>query len=429
MDRLQAPEERSWLQHPVRWFVQKTICISLAAWVVTLPLRLMYFNMMTPLAPLASVALLPAVWLVLMAGLPGTLLAPFLGGYVQPLLTTAAVGARAVAWVAGLLAHVPGVAFHVPPPGWTWAILCYALLAAFAWRVPLRLNARRVAALALVPAVVYLGCVWHRSAPSHPRVAMLSVGMGNCVLVQFPDGKNLLFDAGSAWRPEVGSRVIAPALWSLGVRRLDCVVLSHGDADHYNGFADLARRIRVGRLALSPYFEQDEGAADCLREVSTGSVEVLRIGAGDRIAGFSGTEIAVLWPPRQPGLAKKLSSNERSTLLRVRIGDCGTVLLTGDFGQRAGALLLREEPDLAADVLQVPHHGLPDPIAAQLADAIMPGVAMIPGGERAANPSPYAAAGARLLATDDCGMITVELIPGEPPRVSTFLQGKASPDL
>jgi len=424
LDRLQAPEERSWYQHAVRWVIQKTLAISFAAWLAALPLRLLHFNMMTPLAPFISVLLLPVVWLVLITGLPGALLAPFIGGYAQPLLVTAAFGARVMDWISSLLAHLSWMVFYLPPPGWGWVILCYLILAAIALRKRLRLNARRVLILGLIPALLYLGFVWRRPAPAHVRVSLLSMGNGNCVLVRFPDGKNLLFDAGSRRQRDPGARSIVPALWSLGVRRLDLVILSHDDSDHYNGFAESARRIRVGRLAVSQHFGRKAEALELLRASAARGMEIVDIGEGDWIAGFTGAEIEVLWPPRKLRLPKKLSSNELSVVLRIRTKDGQTVLLTGDFGRRAVPLLIGREPDLRADLLQVPHHGLADPAAPRLAAAIEPKVALIPGGRLAESPSPYAAHGARLLSTDSCGMITVELGGRQSRWIQTFLREK-----
>jgi len=425
LDRLQAPEERAWQQHPIRWFLQKAVSVAIAAWVVTLPLRLIHFGMMTPLAPLASIVLLPAVWLVLVAGLPGTLLLPLIGGYAQPLLITASFGARVMAIIARGLAQIPGVAFHIPPPGWGWVVLCYVILAAMACRAALRLNARRMVILALIPAFAYLGFVWHRPAPPEPRVVVLSVGSGNCVLVQFPSGKNLLFDAGSSRWPEVGERIIVPALWSLGVRRLDLVILSHGDTDHYNGFADVAKCIRIGRLAVSPRFERNRATETVLQEAVDRDIEVMRIGCGDQITGFPRVEMDVLWPPRDFEALRKFSPNELSAVLRIQTENDGHILLTGDFGERAASFLLREDHDLAADVLQVPHHGLRDAAALRLASAITPTVAVIPGGLHAENPSPYSAHGGKVFSTDSDGMVTVDLPPDESPRVSAFLKKRA----
>jgi len=114
----------------------------------------------------------------------------------------------------------------------------------------------------------------------------------------------------------------------------------------------------------------------------------------------------------------KWTDNELCAVVRVRTAE-GVVLLTGDFGHGSAGLLIRQNPDLAADVLQVPHHGRADPDAAQLAEAVRPAVAIIPGGRDAQAAPFYARTSKNLLATDDCGMISVELNGGEP-RIETF---------
>ena len=160
-------------------------------------------------------------------------------------------------WACRTAAPLPGAHVYLPPPGWPILLLCYAVFAAIAYRAELRLTRTRIAGLMLIPALAYLGFVWRQPPPRHTQVAAISVGRGNCILTRFPDGRSVLFDAGSAGRAdEIAERVIAPALWSLGVRRLDLLILSHGDSDHYNGAEELARRMRVGRVAVTRLFRR-----------------------------------------------------------------------------------------------------------------------------------------------------------------------------
>lgn len=69
------------------------------------------------------------------------------------------------------------------------------------------------------------------------RVLFLDVGQADATLVQLPNGRSMLVDAGGTIRGgyDVGTRVVAPALWAAGVRRLDYLVLTHGDPDHIGG--------------------------------------------------------------------------------------------------------------------------------------------------------------------------------------------------
>jgi competence protein ComEC len=427
LKQLEMPGGRSWPYYLSHARYKSIACAALVVWLTTAPLIAQRFGTFTPIAPIASTLLLPLLPVTVVAGLAGALLGLFSAVAAQPLLWVAGGCAHALEWACGAAARLPGVCVYLPPPGWAMILLCAAVFAAIAYRAELGLTrpprraSRRVAALTLLPAFAYLIFVWPQSSVRHLRVDAISVGRGNCILTRFPDGRSLLFDAGSAGRADdIAERVIVPALWSLGVRRLDLLVLSHGDSDHYNGAEELARRMHVGGVAVTnyfDYFEYQPGPKRLIENLSNAGIPVTRFGAGDRVAGFAGAEIAALWPP--PSVPKlKWTDNELCAVVRVRTPE-GVVLLTGDFGHGSAGLLIRRNPDLAADVLQVPHHGRADPDAAQLAEAVRPAVAIIPGGQDAQAAPFYARTSKNLLATDDCGMISVELNGGEP-RIETF---------
>lgn len=68
-------------------------------------------------------------------------------------------------------------------------------------------------------------------------VHFMDVGQGDSILVQLPDGKNMLIDGG-----EKGSeKVTVPYIKSLGITVLDYVVATHSDSDHIGGLDDVIK--------------------------------------------------------------------------------------------------------------------------------------------------------------------------------------------
>ena len=103
-----------------------------------------------------------------------------------------------------------------------------------------------------------------------------------------------------------------------------------------------------------------------------------------------------------------------------------TFLLTGDIEKETEARLVREEPDLRADVLKVAHHGSRTSSTADWLARVKPQHAII----SAADPSPFGhphpevierlqGAGAQLWATGKCGAITIST-DGTDLQVSSF---------
>ena len=159
----------------------------------------------------------------------------------------------------------------------------------------------------------------------------LDVGQGDATLVQIPDGRAMLVDAGGIAGSgfDIGERVLAPALRAFGVRTLDTLVLTHGDPDHIGGAPSALRRFGPGVLwegvPVPPHVK--------LRELETGAVEagaVLRtVQAGDRERDGP-MEIRVLHPPL-PGWERQRVRNEDSVVLELRMGAV-SIVLPGDIG-------------------------------------------------------------------------------------------------
>ncbi len=81
------------------------------------------------------------------------------------------------------------------------------------------------------------------------RVTFLDVAQGDATLIRFPDGRAWLVDTGGALgRFDIGTRIVSPALWALGLRRLSTLVLTHGDRDHIGGAHAMLRDFRPAEV-------------------------------------------------------------------------------------------------------------------------------------------------------------------------------------
>ena len=133
----------------------------------------------------------------------------------------------------------------------------------------------------------------------------------------------------------------------------------------------------------------------------------------------------MLWPADLTPVNE--ASNDDSLVLRLEDGSV-RFLLAGDIQKKVEQRLVKEDAEIAADFLKVPHHGSKTSSTPDFVAAVAPKVAVVSAGE--ANPfghpaagtiERYAQAGVRLLRTDHDGAVTA-LTDGHGLTVSTFAE-------
>src|SRR5207248_4765667 len=186
--------------------------------------------------PLMAVAQIASMALVPLALVSSH--AAYVAGFIAHL------GAAGLVRSAELVRFAPIVAFRVAPPSW-WVVAIYSVSLVVWWQ------ARKTNVLSAISAIsalaVLFSAIWMLAEPwawlaargdRRLHVSFLDVGQGDSAFVRLPHGATLLVDAGGlagASTFDIGDRVVAPVLRAAGVRRLDYLVLTHGDPDHIGG--------------------------------------------------------------------------------------------------------------------------------------------------------------------------------------------------
>lgn len=358
---LRAMARPAWLNVLIEagWIVAAFYAVNAILLIVNAPLIASVQNVVPPIGllmgpPVIFFAMLSMIFgfAVLLIGLVSPLLAaPF------ALITGACLSlARSIVELAD---SVPGGTIYVPNIPIAWLVPFYMLLVTMVlldarWLKPL------LAAL-LVWTILGLA-VCGRGTSDELRITFLAVGHGGCTVLEAPDGRVIVYDAGTMAGPDAVRRTIAPFLWHRGIRRIDELILSHADLDHFNGVPQLLRRFPVGRCTLTPSFAEKPTpeVAEALAALARHGVPRHLAMAGDEFEAGT-VRLNMLHPPRHGPAG---SENERSLVMLVRHGS-HTILLTGDL-EKAGTTMLLAQPPIAADVLMAPHHGSPTALPAAL---------------------------------------------------------------
>jgi competence protein ComEC len=243
-------------------------------------------------------------------------------------------------------------------------------------------------------------------------VTFLDVGQGDSILVQFPTGQSLLVDAGgSATGFDIGTRVVRPALWALGVRHLDWLAVTHGDIDHAGGALSIVNELGAREVWEGVPVMRNE----TMQRLRAG--EQARGGAWVRLAAGQTLEVGsaaieVLNPP-VPDWERPATRNDDSIVMRMSFGDV-SVMLTGDISA-AVERTLPMATRARLRVLKAPHHGSRTSSSAALVGGWLPQAVIVSvgRGNTFGHPSPdviarYAQYGVDVFRTDKDGAITLE---------------------
>jgi competence protein ComEC len=380
--------------------------MSGVVWLANVPLLASRFHLFSPIVVPLTVVLNPAATIALIAGL-GLLLVdgwlPWLGGVFAKVC---GFGIAAMDWSVELGSRVPwGYLYVSGPPSW-WLMGFYTGMLGI-----LLFRPRGVARLRwAVAGVAWLGLDFAvpalRPVPNTLQCQILAVGNGSAAILRLPTGRCVLIDAGQISGPQVGSQIIAPTLWSLGINRVDAVFISHADVDHYNGLPQLSERFPIGVAYVPPHFAHlDQEPVRLVSEVLRRAHVPIRVCfADDRFDLGGGVTARVLHPPAEFGG----SDNEQSLVLLVEYQG-QRILFPGDL-EGAGLNRLLTTNRTSVDVLVSPHHGSRRANPPQLIDWCSPKLVVVSQGRprSGATLDTYHVAGVRVLTTNECGAVTLD---------------------
>ncbi|KAA2284432.1 DNA internalization-related competence protein ComEC/Rec2 [Arenimonas fontis] len=376
-------------RHPLRGLVWAQVVATAGL----SPLTVWFFRQASLAGPLANLAGIPWISLVVVpAALSGLLLAPLHEGAAGWAWRVAAAAMELLWQLLERVAQWPAAFVWLPEPD--LAGLALALAGAFWLTLPRGVPGKPLALL------LWLPMLWPRQdlpAAGEVDIVQFDVGQGLAVLVR-TQRHALLYDAGPAPSRglDTGEAVVLPALRAMGMRRLDMLVLSHGDNDHAGGAAAVRRGLPVARV-LAPRGWAHGGMAPCL--------------AGERWH-WDGVDFDWLHPP----LHLPYLRNDSSCVLRIRASG-RQALLPGDIGRQVEARLARHA-DIGSDLLLVPHHGSDSSSSLDFLAAVRPRLALLSAGRdnRFGFPKPvvlgrYARYGVGLLDSAGHGSLRIRLGP------------------
>ncbi|MDR1289590.1 MAG: ComEC/Rec2 family competence protein [Planctomycetaceae bacterium] len=192
---------------------------------------------------------------------------------------------------------------------------------------------------------------------------VFAVGHGNCVLIATPSKKLIVYDVGCITSSRRAANTLSRGVWSLGKMKIDAVMISHPDSDHFNGLAKVIERFEVGVVLVSPYMflqpadkehSQSYDAAMQLKELlQKRGIPIIEVGEGDDLSKYGLPNTTIIHPPKR-GFTNK-NSNASSLVLRFEHRGV-SALLPADLDNVTNTSFFDRRIE-QVDIMMIPHHG------------------------------------------------------------------------
>jgi len=361
-----------------QWFCTALV-VSIVAWLIATPIAVWHFGMISPLGIVLSVVAVPLSAVILMLGYIKIVLSAILPSAALLLGIPLALGADVLLSLVMTADKLPLAVVQVPPPSSMWTLL--AIAAVMWWCLARSKPACRFARISIFILAIWL-CLpllpINFTGRSALRIDMFAVGDGSCYVLR-QGGSTVVFDAGSSTDLNAGRRSIIPAMRRLGVHAIDAIAISHANLDHYSAVLELAGEFNIRELLVAPQLlaevENDPlgPISHVLAGLSRNRVTITPIHRGST-RDFGGMK----WTWLHPGPDDSFSLvNDRSQVIRVDSND-KCVLLCGDIQRTAMAELLSHtnQPQLIADVMELPHHGSHHEAAVEFVSIVKPSLVL-----------------------------------------------------
>lgn len=206
------------------------------------------------------------------------------------------------------------------------------------------------------------------------KFSVLDIGQGDALYIESPTGKQVLVDGGPNKNlMKQITKVISPY-----DRRIDVLVVTNPDRDHYEGFIPLLDKYSVD-LLLEPGTTNKYPAYKVFRDkIEKLGVKRMLARKGQIIELGGGAYLEVLFPDRD---VSEMSPNDGSIVMKLVYGET-SVMLQGDSTSRMEQYLRGSvsSTTLKSNILKAGHHGSRTSSSIGYVKAISPDLVVVSSG-------------------------------------------------
>ena len=362
--RLGRYKKKHYIGKLVRGFAA-SLSASLGAVSLTTPLCAYYFGCVSLISPLTNLLTLWMVTFVFYGIMAACAIGAVSFAAGQVVAWVVSWGIRYIVVLCKLLSKIPLAAVYTQSRYIViWLVFLYLLLILLV--ILRRKKPTLVVSFAVFGLCAALLADWIPPMTDACRMTVLDVGQGQSIILQ-SEGRTFLVDCGGSYADDAAD-IAAEKLLSMGISRIDGLILTHYDLDHAGGAEQFLTRIQVDMLLL-PVWDEEEMLAQRLS-----SHEQAILVDKDLLLEYDTSKLTIFTSE------SKDSGNESSLCVLFQAGNCD-ILITGDRSASGERALLQKTQLPQLEVLVAGHHGSKNSTGQELLNATKPQVVVISAGE------------------------------------------------
>lgn len=336
-------------------YVKKLFIMSLICFLASVPILSFYFYKINLLTPIFNMIFIPFVsYLIFPLGLITFFFYPLDNIYMTVL--------NILEYLSSFFQNINFLTFVIAKPN---------IFVIFIYYIILFLSIKKDRKLLIIYFMILFININIRYFIRQTSVTFLDVGQGDSSVIILPFGKTILIDTGGLYlsKYNISKNKTIPYLNSLGISKIDLLILTHGDYDHIGDTINLLNEIKVNEVLFNN---------DSFNEFETKIVEVL----DKKNVRYSKNNVNFRKIEDLYFLNTKMYDNENdnSTIIYFTYKN-HSFLFTGDASKKREKDILEKYNLSNIDFLKVGHHGSNTSSCEEFIDIINPKYSLISVGE------------------------------------------------
>ena len=366
----------------VKKYIIEASAVTISANIVIIPIMMYHFNTISFTFLISNLLVGPILGFVVIFGFILIFLSFILNSFLMPFFFILNILISIILYIAHICANLPFSKVFVPTPNKLMLVLFYLnLFILFYYKEKNVKNKKQKYSSILLIIIIIFNFIYPLadSTKKNLTINFIDVGQGDSTLIRV-DNKNILIDGGGSLYSDsfdVGEKTLFPYLLDRGITYLDYVIVSHFDADHFQGLEYVINNIKVKNAIISSLGQNSKEFEMFLNLAKKKKINIIYVKKGDSI-NFNNAKIEILYPDNE--IINDNAKNNNALVCKL-IYNNFSMLFTGDIEEIAEKKILKlyekNKEKLRADVLKVGHHGSKTSSSYDFIKTVSPKIALI----------------------------------------------------